>query len=38
MKEQGVSTSAFGKVFIFAYAFGDRLVVHDSWVHDGALQ
>jgi hypothetical protein len=30
--------SAFGKVFIFAYAFGDKLVVHDSWVHDGALQ
>jgi len=30
--------SAYGKVFIFAYAFGDKLVVHDNWVHDGALQ
>lgn len=28
-----VSTTAYGKVFVLAYAFADKLIIHDSWIH-----
>ena len=29
-----MSAASYGKIFLFAYAFGDRLVVHNNWVND----
>ena len=32
IKDKNVDVAAYGKIFLFAYAYGDRLVVHDNWV------
>ena len=38
VKDKGISMTAFGKIFVFIYAFGDRLVVHDNWANEGGIE
>jgi len=32
VKDFDVDATAYGKIFLLAYAFGDRLVIHDNWI------
>ena len=32
LKDQNVDQALYGKIFIMAYAFGDKMVVHDNWL------
>jgi hypothetical protein len=34
VKNKGIPDNQYGKVFVFAYAFGDRLVVHNNWINE----
>ena len=32
LRKQGLGQASFGKVFMLAYSFGDKLVIQDNWV------
>jgi len=32
LMDQNIDQAVYGKVFILAYAFADKMVIHDNWL------